>query len=353
MGLLSKIFKPFKKIIKGVGKAIKGVAKVLWKPIKAVLKPIGKFFGKLGPIGTIALGFLLPGIGNIVGSWLNGMGGAFQGLFQGMPRIFNAIGKVGNAIKSAATWGSDMYGKTIGRVFDSVTGAIKGGIDTLTGGKATQFGDWLGKFTSDIGDKLTYKGEGIQGPMDITDAAVNATKSLTTIEPITVTAEYRKPAGMSNREFRKFQKTDAWTDHLAKGKELNLASQKGFFEEAVDWIQGGVDTVRESTVGRAYDTYNTVSSYFADDPRMRMPGTMGASAFSMLGNMGGDFGSEFSFSQFNTAPINTAPTFMETLQNYATGAYGSTIIPKHDPLGFVQGLGGYGFGTENAFGGGD
>ena len=82
MGILSKIFKPFKKIIRKVGKAIKGVAKIIAKPLKAVLKPIGKIFGKLGPIGTIALGFILPGIGGVMGSWLQGAGATFQGLFQ-------------------------------------------------------------------------------------------------------------------------------------------------------------------------------------------------------------------------------------------------------------------------------
>ena len=359
MGILSKIFKPFKKIVKKVGKAIKGVAKIIAKPLQAVLKPIGKVFGKLGPIGSIALGFLLPGIGNIVGSWLNGMGGAFQGLFKGMPKIFNAISHVGEAIKSAATWGSDMYGKTIGKVFDSVTGAIRGGIDTLTGGKATDFGNWCSTFTQNIGDKLTYKGPGIQGPIDITDAAVNATKSLT-IEPITTTAAgvpfeeaYRgRPEGMSDIDFTEYRKTDAWKEHIKAGQEANLATQKGFLEETVDWVKGGIDKVRGSTAGRAYDAYNTVSSYFEDDPRLRMPGTQGASAFSMLGNMGGDFGSPFSFSQFETAAINNAPTFMETLQQYVTGAYAGTQIPKHDPLGFVQGLGGYAYTSENALGGG-
>ena len=117
MGLLSKIFKPFKKIVRKVGNVIKSVSKIVTKPLKAIMKPIGKFFSKLGPIGTIALSFILPGIGGVLGSWLQGAGTAFQGLFQGMPRIFNAIGKIGTAINKAATCGGDMYGKTIGKVF--------------------------------------------------------------------------------------------------------------------------------------------------------------------------------------------------------------------------------------------
>ena len=118
MGILSKIFKPFKKIIRKVGKAIKGVAKIIAKPLKAVLKPIGKIFGKLGPIGTIALGFILPGLGGALGSWFNAAGGAFQRLFAPGSFMHNAIGSIGQAIQGAAKFGGNVYNKTIGRVFN-------------------------------------------------------------------------------------------------------------------------------------------------------------------------------------------------------------------------------------------
>jgi len=158
MGILSKIFKPFKKIVRKVGKAIKSVAKIIAKPLKAVLKPIGKVFGKLGPLGTIALNFILPGIGGALGSWFNAAGGAFQGLFAPGSFMHNAIGSIGSAIQGAAKFGKNMYDKTIGHVFNSVTEGLKSGLNHLTGGAVDRFQEWTGSFV----DKLTYKGEGIQ-----------------------------------------------------------------------------------------------------------------------------------------------------------------------------------------------
>ena len=49
MGLLSKVFKPIKKVFKKIGKGI-----------KSAFKKFGKFMGKLGPLGTIAMGMVLP-----------------------------------------------------------------------------------------------------------------------------------------------------------------------------------------------------------------------------------------------------------------------------------------------------
>tara|TARA_B100001142_G_scaffold35912_1_gene31657 strand:+ start:1830 stop:2906 length:1077 start_codon:yes stop_codon:yes gene_type:complete len=350
MGLLSKIFKPFKKIVRKVGGAIKSVGKIIAKPLKAVLKPIGKFFGKLGPIGTIALGFLLPGIGGVMGSWLQGAGSAFQGLFQGMPKIFNAIGKIGNAIQSAAKWGGDLYGKTVGHVFDSISGAIKGGVDWLTNGKATDFGNWCKTFT----EKISYKGEGFQklnadGTLsafnDVTDAAVEATKSLT-IEPVEVTAQYRRPEGMSDADFTTYKPS---AESLEAGRVANLESVKGPIREGVDWVTDKIKAVQSSTAGKAYDVYSTVSSYLPSDPsRMRMPGTQGASAFSMLGNMPTAFGSSDNFMTMDTNQFNNSSTFLELLGKYA-GGFGATLTPRmENPFGFVNGLGGYAYTPEDA-----
>ena len=48
-----------------------------------------------------------------------------------------------------------------------------------------------------------------------------ATASLSVIEPIIVTAEYRKPFEMSDEAFEKYQKTPAWEKHLEGGRMLN------------------------------------------------------------------------------------------------------------------------------------
>ena len=357
MGLLSKIFKPFKKIVRKVGKAIKGVAKLITKPLKAILKPIGKIFGKLGPIGTIALGFLLPGLGGALGSWFNAAGGAFQGLFAPNSFMHNAIGSIGQAIQGAAKFGGDMYNKTIGRVFDSISGAIKGGIEGLTGGKLENFGKWTEGFM----DKITYKGElGIQPPNWQTASVAETTSWTDRIYSAaqnardSITGVFGKTTGTPDVMAGADIGQSSITPTVAEGGE-----SKGFFKRAVDTVQGGIDTVKDSTVGRAVSLTNEVGSYFADDPRLRMPGTQGASAFSMLGNMGGEyFGSENNFSQFETQPIVQASSFQDTLMNYAQGAFGSisdaylqTLRPRTDLLGVVNGLGGYGYNTTDALGG--
>lgn len=166
MGFLSKIFKGFKKLVKKVAKGIKKVAKFIFKPIKAVLKPLAKVFGKLGPLGTIALGIMLPGIGGIMSSWFNAAGGAFQGLFAPGSFMHNAIGAIGRGINAAGRAVNWVHENTIGRVFGKVTDVIKGGINNLTGGKTGRFGQWVKDFTGRIKEgwnnfteKLSYKGD--------------------------------------------------------------------------------------------------------------------------------------------------------------------------------------------------
>ena len=48
-----------------------------------------------------------------------------------------------------------------------------------------------------------------------------ATANLAVIEPIIVTAEYRKPFGMSDEEFEKYKNTPDWAKHLEVGRILN------------------------------------------------------------------------------------------------------------------------------------
>ena len=70
MGLFSKIGNVFKKVVRKIGGAIKKVTKPIRKALRAVMKPFGKVFGKLGWVGTIALGLMFPGFGSIMGSWM-------------------------------------------------------------------------------------------------------------------------------------------------------------------------------------------------------------------------------------------------------------------------------------------
>lgn len=53
------------------------------------------------------------------------------------------------------------------------------------------------------------------------EVVAEATASLSMIEPIKVTAEYRKPYEMSDEEFGKYKKTSGWEKHLESGRILN------------------------------------------------------------------------------------------------------------------------------------
>jgi len=339
MGFLSKLFKPFKKIIRGVGKHIKRVSKLLWKPIKAVLKPLARVFGKLGPIGTIALGIMLPGIGGVFGSWLNGMGAAFQNVFVGMPKIFNALGHVGKAIQTAASWVGNAYESTIGKVFGRISDVITTGIDTLTGGAATKFSTWMENFATQI----SYKGPGIMPDLDSKlayDAAVSSTDLL---QPFKVTAQYKKPFEMSDRAFEKYKTTDAWTEHLATGKAANLASQEGIWDK----VTGKVEDIYEGIV-KPIQTGQQIKEFIdpSDPERQRF----GGSAIGMLDRFGTSWSGNFTnidFSDFNLQ--DSIKQNVKGLADLFASGFGATIPYGMDPARFVQSLPSYGMQPEDMY----
>ena len=89
-----------RQIGKKIGKGIKSVGKKL----KSGLGKVAKAFGKLGPLGSIALSFILPGIG----SWISNVaqGSSFiapiaQGLVNAGKFVKNGVGKVFNRVTDA------------------------------------------------------------------------------------------------------------------------------------------------------------------------------------------------------------------------------------------------------------
>jgi len=60
--------------LRKIGKKIKRGFSKIGKKLKKGLGKIAKAFGKLGPLGSIALSFLLPGMGSVLSGWLGNMG---------------------------------------------------------------------------------------------------------------------------------------------------------------------------------------------------------------------------------------------------------------------------------------
>lgn len=117
MGFFKKIFKGVKKVFKKIGSGIK----------KAVSK-VGKFMGKLGIVGQIGLGLILPGIGSMMGSMFGKLAGSLMtssiGVVRGAGQVINAavnIGtKAGSVFKSVTEGVSKVIGEVAGATLNKL-----------------------------------------------------------------------------------------------------------------------------------------------------------------------------------------------------------------------------------------
>lgn len=137
--------------LRKIGKKIGRGFKSLGKKFKKAFGKVAKAFGKLGPLGSIALSFILPG----VGSWIAGLP---QGNF--IKTIADGIGRAGNFMKDG-----------IGKVFNKVTDAIEYGINKVSGivpggeGKlGTNFRNWVSETTGGFIEPSTVGIEPITVP---------------------------------------------------------------------------------------------------------------------------------------------------------------------------------------------
>lgn len=117
MGLLSKIFKPIKKVIKKVGKFIKRVA-----------KKVGGAFGKMGILGHIGMMFLMPYAQSFWGT----LGKFGTRLAQGTSLAGKGFGHLMRGIYHA--------GKSVGTVYRGVTEAIEGSLKWMGNQAGAVFG---------------------------------------------------------------------------------------------------------------------------------------------------------------------------------------------------------------------
>lgn len=144
--------------LRKIGKKIKRGFKSIGKRLKKGLGKIAKAFGKLGPLGSIALSFLLPGMGSVLSGWLSNMG-----------PVGEFILNIGSKIQKGANWVKD----GVGRVFNKVTDAIEYGMNKVskTGTAGSSFRNWVSEQTKGFIDPST------QGVEDIT--IPGSTKTIT------------------------------------------------------------------------------------------------------------------------------------------------------------------------------
>lgn len=122
------------------------------RKLKKGLGKIAKAFGKLGPLGSIGLSILLPGMGGIA-EWLGQTiskipGGSF-------------LVDIGTKIYEGATGLIGGVKDKIGQVFNTITGAVEGGMNAVSrgfGGKG-QIGSSFRNFVSDLTGGFIEKSE--------------------------------------------------------------------------------------------------------------------------------------------------------------------------------------------------
>ena len=131
MSVLKKLRRGIKKIGKKIGAHFKKVGKKL----KSGLKKVAGKFAELGPLGSIALSFVIP----TVGAWIQGMDGTF------IAKIADGIGKAAGAVKNG-----------VGKVFNTVMDGVENGMNAIAGkgmnqrGWGSSFRDGVSKLTGDF-----------------------------------------------------------------------------------------------------------------------------------------------------------------------------------------------------------
>ncbi len=123
MGFFKKLFKGVKKVFKKIGKGIK----------KAVGK-VGKFMGKLGIVGQIGLGLLLPGIGSMMGTMFGNLAGSLMSSTLG--GIGGAVVRGAGQVINAAV----NIGTKAGSMFKSITEGVTKVVGDLTGATLNKLG---------------------------------------------------------------------------------------------------------------------------------------------------------------------------------------------------------------------
>lgn len=142
----------FKKFVKKTFKNLKNVLKNPGRAIKKGLGEIGKAFGKLGPIGTIALSLMLPGIG---AAWTT-FGNFAAGVSGPMGAVLRGISTAGNAI---------------GTVYSKASELVSGTLDKITGGASTKLSNWVGTKLDDFRLKAGLPTANITPDSAMADAA--------------------------------------------------------------------------------------------------------------------------------------------------------------------------------------
>lgn len=204
-----------KKVFKNIFKGFKKILKPIGKELKKGLKSAGRVFGKLGPVGTLALSLMLPGLGTFLGSFGTVVGNvAATAPFAGT--ILGPVGQVISSVAKVAVKGGEVFSSISKYVGDTVNGLTGGSFkgemipemksvtDTATGkiteqatgkmvenaayekGLSTKFSDWVGakldKTRRTFGLETSMDARGFESSLASNKEALSGVQSTTDIQ---------------------------------------------------------------------------------------------------------------------------------------------------------------------------
>jgi hypothetical protein len=344
------IFKKIKKGWKKLGSSIAKRMRTVGRGVKKGFAKITKAFGKLGPLGHLALFFILPGVGNALTSWMGQMGSSVMNM---LPEGFaNVLTSVGNGIKSAASFA---YNNTVGAVYNTVSNALTAGIDFVTKpfmeagskGLATSFKDFVGETAAKFSATPPVE---FNLPDTLPDAATpgifdEGYKLPKESTPGVFDKEYKLPKG----DFPK------GTTDTSKLLEMD-PDTKGIFRKGVDKLANVKDTVRNKdilgtgvSVGEAVGVSKdatqvfTAYKYFNPDdvesgfynPNIGMANALNQSTTNPYTTSG---------ENANFVNLNNVPSSPDQQASFYASMFGPV---GNDPYAAAMNAPGYGFGFED------
>ena len=209
-----------RKKAKQIGNAFKKVGKVL----KKGLGKIGKFFGKLGPLGSLALSFMFSAFGGPILQWLNNIPGVSKigQVFKGIKSFATDIGKsIYGTVTEGIQTGINRIGQAFGK--EGIGDGFKTFVDNITG---------LGETTTEaVADTATDV---------VADTATDAVSGQTTFGPV--------------RENPKFS-----TEAIKETVEETVEQDNGFFNRFKNNPEDGFfKNFKESDEGKIYKKFNII-----------------------------------------------------------------------------------------------
>ena len=375
MGLFSKLKKVLKKTIRGIGKVIKKVTTPFRKVLRKVLKPIGRVVNKLGFVGTLALGFILPGAGAWIGNWLSGFGPKMASLVSNISSGFQAVMKpfktVYNSVTEVFKQGINRVGQLFG--FEGPAGMKFGGygkglvadanVDALTGaitGGATQgtLTDSISQWVNNIiGPKSKPPVDAIETP--VVDVPTVETPSLmdSTKEPMvrfdgtTIEEPLSSKVADDKSLFSKIGDTFTERKNALADRQIGEAfsSDPNYVSPIGTFGQAGKGA-RAAASG--YGTYMAFAGGADYEPGFYNPNIGDAQGFLQESAM---------YSQtpmddlYFSGEMGTPQDTFTSLANKYLNAFGQVVPQGTDPFMFAQQMPGYGYNfnsyVEDSFGG--